>query len=442
MQFQISGAQAIHPPRPVPDGSSATVAHPLLRIPGFAIYLFSRFMHGLILRGLAVAVGYHLYELTSDPIALGYVGLAMFLPVITLGLVAGDIADRMNRAVMLTISSACAALACAGLFLVTISGVTAPMPFYVLTTLFGMSLAFARPAMPSLVPQLVGPEQTPAGIALASAIAQTATVLGPPAIGAVLIAGPATAYAVMTGIAVLTAVCWTFLFPYARATAGTSPGQPMVKRIAAGFGIVWRNKLILGAMSLDLFAVLLGAVIALLPVFARDILMVGPFELGLLRAAPAVGAVAMATALSRMATLRPAGGIILGGVAVFGTAIVVFGLSTNLYLSLAALFVSGIADMLSNILRNSAVQLSATNEMRGRVNSVNQVFISGANELGDFRAGLSAGLMGTVPAVLLGGACTIAIAGLWAWLFPELRKLDRLADLRPDDGPARPAGPA
>jgi MFS family permease len=416
------------------------VAHPLLRVPGFAIYLFSRFMHGLILRGLTVAVGYHIYELTSDPIALGYVGLAMFLPVITLGLIAGDIADRMNRAVMLMISSAAAALSCAGLFVITMLGVTAPTPFYLLTALFGMSLAFARPAMPSLVPQLVGPEQTPAGIALSSAIAQSATMLGPPAIGAVLIAGPATAYAVMTGIAAVTAFCWTFLIPYARTGIGASLGQPIIQRISAGFRIVWRNKLILGAMSLDLFAVLLGSVIALLPVFARDILMVGPFGLGLLRAAPAVGAVLMATVLARIETPRPAGGIILGGVALFGIAIIVFGLSTSFILSLAALFVTGIADMISNILRNSVVQLSASNGMRGRVNSVNQLFISGANELGDFRSGLSAGLIGAVPAVLLGGAGTIAVAALWAVIFPSLRKLDRLMDIKPEETVARNPG--
>jgi MFS family permease len=423
-----------------PHGLTANVAHPLLRVPGFAIYLFSRFMQGLILRGLAVAVGYHIYELTGDPVALGYVGLAMFVPVITLGLVAGDIADRMNRAVMLIISSAAAALSCAGLFVITILGVTAPMPFYLLTALFGMSLAFARPAMPSLVPQLVGPEQTPNGIALASAIAQSATILGPPVIGAVLIFGPAAAYAVMTGIAALTAFCWTFLIPYARIGIGASLGQPIIKRIAAGFGIVWRNKLILGAMSLDLFAVLLGSVIALLPVFARDILMVGPFCLGLLPAAPAVGAVLMAVVFARIETPRPAGTFIFGGAALFGISIVVFGLSTSFILSLAALFVSGVADMISNILRNSAVQLSATNEMRGRVNSVNQVFISGANELGDFRAGVSAGLIGAVPAALLGGACTIVIAGLWAWLFPSLRKLDRLTDIKPGETRAGKTG--
>lgn len=416
------------------------MAQSLFRIPGFAIYLFSRFMYGLILRGLTVAVGYHIYELTSDPVALGYVGLAMFVPVITLGLVAGDIADRMNRALMLTISSVAAALACAGLFLVTTLGVTTPVPFYLLTTMFGVALAFARPAMPSLVPQLVGPEQTPNGIALSSAIAQSATVLGPPAIGAVLIAGPAAAYAVMTGIAAVTAFCWTFLIPYAKVSIGTAIGQPIIKRITAGFGIVWRNKLILGAMSLDLFAVLLGAVIALLPVFARDILMVGPFGLGLLRAAPAVGAVLMAMVLSRIETPRPAGSFIFGGAALFGISIVVFGLSTSFILSLAALFVSGVADMISNILRNSTVQLSASNEVRGRVNSVNQIFISGANELGDFRAGLSAGLIGSVPAVLLGGACTIGIAALWAWLFPELRKLDRLTDLKPDEKQGKPPG--
>ena len=232
----------------------------------------------------------------------------------------------------------------------------------------------------------------------------------------------------------IAAVFWLTLRPQAGSDIPARSEQSMRRRIADGLRIVFRTPLILGCMSLDLFAMLLGSVVALLPIFARDILMVGPFGLGLLRAAPAVGATLMAIALSRFMAPRPAGAIMLGSVACFGVAMVVFGLSTNIVLSLTALAVSGAFDMLSNVLRNTVVQLSAPNAIRGRVNAVNQLFISGSNELGDFRAGVSAGLLGTIPAVMVGAIGTMAVAAAWAVVFPSLRKLDRVSDVRDETG--------
>jgi hypothetical protein len=268
---------------------------------------------------------------------------------------------------------------------------------------------------------------------MSNGTSQMATIVGPAVAGALLIFGPAAVYSTTALISLAVGAMWLLLRPYAANKEPVQAVQSMISRIADGIKIVLRRPLLLGAMSLDLFGVLLGSVVALLPVFARDVLMVGPFELGLLRAAPAVGAATMAVFLARWSAPRPAGTLMLGGVAVFGISVLVFGLSRSLPLSLIALVVSGSADMMSNVMRNTTIQLSTPNEIRGRVNSVNQVFISGANELGDFRAGVSAGLLGAVPAVLVGGVGTITIALLWAWLFPGLRKLDRLSDLRAGD---------
>lgn len=405
------------------------MAQPLYRIPGFTIYLSGRFLLGLINRAQVIAVGYHIYEITNDPIALGYVGLAMFVPMVGFGLFAGDIADRANRADVLTAAMAVGAVSSAGLLALAIYDVRIAWPFYACVALFGVALAFARPAMPAFIAQIVPPGQLSNGIALSSATSQMANIIGPATIGALLIAGPAAAYATLTATALVAMVMWTRLRSYAVRDNAAPAGDTTLKRIAAGVRIVLRTRLILGVMSLDLFAVFLGSVVALLPVFARDILMTGPAGLGLLRAAPAVGGAVMAVFLARVAIRNHVGPIMLAGVAVFGVSMLVFGLSRSLTLSLIALAVSGAADVISNVLRNTTIQLSVPDAIRGRVNSVSQVFVSGSNELGDFRAGVSAGLLGTIPAVMVGAFGTIAVAALWSWAFPSLRKLDRFSDL-------------
>lgn len=401
----------------------------LFRIPGFAIYLSGRFLIGLINRAQVIAVGYHIYEITNDPITLGYVGIAMFLPMVGFGLFAGDVADRFNRAVILSVAMVFVAASSVGLLALAIAGVRTTWQFYLCMALFGTALAFARPAMPAFIAQIVPPAQLANAIAVSSGTSQMASIIGPAAIGAVLIAGPAAAYATLASIAVVASFMWTRLRSYAADHVGEPTELSTIHRIAAGVRIVMRTPLILGAMTLDLFAVFLGSVVALLPVFARDILMTGPGGLGLLRAAPAVGGAIVAVVLARVAVRRHAGPIMLAAVGAFGVAILVFGLSRNLTLSLIALAVSGAADMLSNVLRNTTIQLSAPNAIRGRVNSVSQVFVSGSNELGDFRAGVSAGLLGVLPAVMIGGFGTIAVAALWSWMFPSLRRLDRMTDL-------------
>jgi Transmembrane secretion effector len=412
------------------------VPQPLLRIPGFTIYLSGRFIVGLINRAQVIAVGYHIYEITDDPLALGYVGLSMFVPMVGFGLFAGDVADRFNRGVVLTAAMGLVALSSAGLLALALNDVRIAWPYYASIALFGAALSFARPAMPAFIAQIVPPAQLSNGIALSSGTSQIAAVIGPAAIGVLLIPGPAVAYATLMAVALIAALMWLRLTPYAAGRIKERNEASTLKRIAEGICIVMRTPLIFGVMTLDLFAVFLGSVVALLPVFARDILMVGPAGLGLLRAAPAVGAALMALVLARIAIRHHAGTIMLAGVAVFGAAILVFGLSRSLALSLVALAVSGAADMLSNVLRNTTIQLSAPDAIRGRVNSVSQVFVSGSNELGDFRAGLSAGLLGTIPAVMIGGFGTLAVAGLWSLMFPSVRKLDRLSDL---PGNVRPA---
>ena len=405
----------------------------LLRIPGFPVYLIGRFLLALLARSQAVAIGYHLYELTNDPIALGYVGLAMFLPVVGFGLFAGDIADRVNRAMVLSVGSACAAASSCGLFAIAIYDVRVTWPFYVLAALYASAMSFVRPAHPSLITEIVPAPQLASAIAMAAGASQMASVIGPAAVGATLIAGPAAAYAAMAVVAAIASVLWLRLRHLAVSARPAHTELSTVQRITEGIRIVIHSPIILGAISLDLFAVLLGGVIVLLPVFARDILMVGPVGLGLLRSAPAVGAGVAALVLSRVGFPRNAGKIMLSGVAAFGVAMLVFGFSRSLTLSLAALCVAGVMDMMSNVVRSTAIQLSTPNAFRGRVNSVEQLFVSGSNELGDFRAGISAGLIGVVPAVIVGGACTIMVTLLWAVFFPSLRNLDRLSDLRPHE---------
>jgi MFS family permease len=405
------------------------LAQPLFHIPGFTIYLSGRFLLGLTNRAQVIAVGYHIYEITDDPIALGYVGLSMFLPMVGFGLFAGEVADRVNRAIVLTVAMGFVAISSAGLFVLAINDVRVAWPFYAFVALFGTALSFARPAMPAFIAQIVPPAQLSNAIALSSGTSQMASVIGPAAIGTLLLAGPSVAYAMLTMIGTVAAIMWMRLKSYAAGQVTKPASEPTLTRIAAGVRIVMRTPLILGVMTLDLVAVFLGSVVALLPVFARDILMIGPAGLGLLRAAPAVGGALMAVALARITIRSHAGPIMLAGVGAFGAAIMVFGLSRSLALSLFALVVSGAADMLSNVLRNTTIQLSAPDAIRGRVNSVSQVFVSGSNELGDFRAGVSAGLLGTIPAVMIGAFGTIAVAVVWSWMFPSLRKLDRLSDL-------------
>jgi MFS family permease len=294
--------------------------------------------------------------------------------------------------------------------------------------LFGAARAFAAPASQALLPRLVLEENFPRAVALTSSTRQTAVIVGPALGGAIYILGPATAYVVCTLLFATVAILITTLRTQNVPIAHHSDSGAL-RRVMAGIAYIRRKPIILGAISLDLFAVLLGGATALLPIFARDILHVGPVGLGLLRSAPALGAATLGFNLTRRPIGKKVGMMMFGCVAVFGIATIVFGLSRNFALSLGVLVVMGASDMVSVYVRSSLVQLATPDAMRGRVSAVNYLFIGASNELGEFESGVTAAWFGSVPAVIIGGIGTLVVVGLWMLLFPELRKVDRLSDV-------------
>jgi MFS family permease len=378
----------------------------------------------------SVAVGWQLYEITGDELALGLAGLAQFVPMFALTLYAGDLADRFERRLMLTASYAVEAI-CAGLFIaLTLSGVTETWPYFATLVLFGAARAFSAPASQSFLPQIVPAEVLPRAISVGSTVFQVAVISGPAIGGAALIGGPAAAYAICIALFVF-AGCFVYAIDAVVRPPAEAKGS-LYERVAEGVAYVRRRREILGAMSLDLFAVLLGGAVALLPVFAKDILHVGPVGLGLLRSGMAIGAAVVSVWLTIYPIGRHAGLKMFACVAVFGVAVIVFGLSQNFYLSLAALVVMGATDMVSVNVRHSLTLLATPDHMRGRVSAVNMLFIGASNELGEFESGLTAAWWGAVRAVVVGGVGTLVVTGLWAYWFPELRKVDRLSDLKPE----------
>jgi MFS family permease len=383
---------------------------------------------GLQMQG--VAVGWQIYAITRNPLDLGYVGLAEFLPAILFALFTGHTADRLNRRRVLL---ACQALlALCSLTLLGLSQFPGASIAWAYVVLFfvGTARAFAGPASSALMPNLVPTAHFANAVAWSSSIWQVATIVGP-ALGGLFYAvsgGPAPVYGGCAALA-LAALCFTLAI---RAPAQVpEAGSASFERLLAGVRYVWKNKIILGSISLDLFAVLLGGVVALMPVFARDILHVGPLGMGALRSAPGAGAAIIAIVLAFRPLERRPGTVMLACVGIFGLCTVVFGLSRSFALSLAVLFVAGMADMVSVFVRHTVVQLTTPDAMRGRVSAVNLVFIGASNELGEFESGVTAAWLGTVPAVVAGGLGTCLIVLLCAALFPELRKIRSLSDLNP-----------
>jgi MFS family permease len=369
----------------------------------------------------SVAIGWYLYDRTGDAMALAYAGLAVFLPIALFSLPGGDVADRVDRRWILGTAHLAQAAGSAILVLVVVSEATRTWPFYAVLTLAGTARAFSGPAVQSFLPFLVPRERFPAAVAWSSSAQQTATVLGPAVGGLIYLAGSAATFGACSLVSLAVASAWFSIRTrgsVAREKTGTA-----VSRVLEGLRYLRLNRILLGAISLDLFAVLLGSITALLPIYARDILDVGPQGLGVMRSSVAAGAVAMGLALAQVPPARQphAGRALFAGVAVFGIAALAFGLSRNLLLSLALLAVMGAADMVSVFVRSSVVQLGTPDEMRGRVTAVHSLFVGTANELGDFRAGAMAAWLGALPAVLAGGFATLAVVGLWAWRFPELR---------------------
>jgi len=394
----------------------------VFRYPSFVRYLGARLLTVLALQMQSVAVGWQIYEITRSPLALGLTGLAQFLPGVLLFLISGHVADRIPRRKLMVACFAGFTVCSAALLWIQKGGVHSAGPIYFILVALGITRAFSGPAMRALVPLLVPAEHFPSGVAWEGSMTQTATVLGPAAGGFLyaLFHGPGTVYAtamVIEAVAIFFAVG-------IKARGPLRPPQFLtVENVLAGLRYIWRQKVILGVVSLDLFAVLLGGAVALLPVYAGDILRTGPWGLGLLRSAPGVGAVTMAVLLAHK-PLRKAGATMLWCVAGFGAFTVVFGLSRSFALSLASLLFVGATDMVSVVTRGALVQLNTPDEMRGRVNAVEMMFIGASNELGQFESGITADWFGTVPAVVLGGAGALLITILWAWRFPELRKAE------------------
>lgn len=403
-----------------PPGS----AYEVIRSTNFRRYLVGNFIGVLGMQMQTFALGYEIYERTNSKLALGFVGLAQVVPVIALALVAGHVADHFSRKHVLMVCVFCLALVSAALVLISLR--QAPVALiYVCLSLNGVARAFLQPAKGSLLPLIVPRSQFAHAVTWHTGGFHLAAVVGP-AIGGWVVAEttrPAFVY-LLDLLASL-----FFLAMLARISAPTkaaASGALSLRTLAAGIEFLWRTRILLAAISLDMFAVLLGGAVALLPVYAKDILQVGPEGLGWMRAAPAIGALVTAFLIAHLPPMRKAGSLLLWSVIGFGIATVVFGVSRSYGLSLAMLFLTGALDNISVVIRHTLLQLSTPNEMRGRVAAVNGLFISSSNELGAFESGLVAELTTPTISVVSGGLGTIVVVAAIAWLAPELRKYGRL----------------
>jgi MFS family permease len=376
----------------------------------------------------AVAIGWQVYAIRGNPLDLGLVGLCEFLPLPLLALPAGHLADRLPRRAVMACARLLDIAVAACLLAVTLAGAEELWPFFALAFATGVATAIGAPASRALVPSLVPAEKLAAAIAIRSVGWQAAVVVGPALGGVLFIVRPELVYIVAVGLTVASLASVLAIDAGRVVVAGQETG---FGSILAGVRLIRRTPVLFGAISLDLFAVLFGGAVALLPVFAKDVLHVGPAGLGLLRTAPAAGALAAALVLTRRPVGRLAGRKLLAVVALFGVSMIVFGLSQAMWLSLIALVASGAADMVSVVLRQTIAPMVTPDELRGRVNAVDMVFISASNELGAFESGVAAVLVGAVPAVLVGGAATVFVAVAWRFVFPQLARVDRLDELRP-----------
>jgi MFS family permease len=405
------------------EGDRGGVDFSLSRHRPFAMFWLARVSTTVAFHIMGVSIGWQLYELTNNPLDLGLVGLMQFLPIIPLTLIVGPLADHFDRRRIIGICQVIVGLAVGLLLLGTAGGWLSRNAILAIVLIVGTARAFELPTMVALLPNLVPREAIPRAAAMWASANQTAQIVGP-AIGGVLFAiSPALAY---------TSSCLLFLMAGALVQMiearpiERKPEPVSVASLFSGFKFIWSKPVILGSFSLDLFAVLFGGVLALLPVFARDILHTEAWGLGLLRSSPAIGALSMSIVLANFPLRGPIGHILFGAVALYGAASVLFGLSTTLALSMVALALVGMADVVSVVIRASIMQLQTPDELRGRVTAAFSMFTGTSNQLGEFRAGLVASIFGAVPAVVIGGLTTVAIAGLWTLVFPDLRRMRRM----------------
>jgi MFS family permease len=401
---------------------------PALRLRPFALLWASSLANGVASQMVAVAIGWQVYAIHRNPLDLGLVGLAEFVPLPLLALPAGQLADRASRRVVAATAAAIHVCIAGVLLAITVAGASTLWPFLLVGGLAGVAQAVGTPATRALTPELVPMELLQGALALRSVAGQIGVVAGPAVGGVVFALDPRAVYATAAALLAVSLAAMLALPP----TISRRSEQPVDREsLVAGVRFVLATRMLLGAILLDLFAVLLGDAIALAPVFARTILDVGPIGLGGLRTAPSVGALAAGVLIARRPLQRRAGPTLLAVVAVFGAATIVFGLSRSLPLSLAALAVTGFADMISMNIRATTVAMLTPLELQGRVNAVESVFVSASNELGAFESGAVASAIGTVRAVVLGGSLMIAVAVSWRRLFPALARMGRLDELAP-----------
>jgi MFS family permease len=396
----------------------------LLRHRGFVLFWLSRILSGLGYQMAMVAIGWHVYAKTGSAYHLGLIGLFQFIPVVALTFVVGHAADRFDRRRIVIACQVLGAVTLAALAFAVVKDRASVPAIFAAVAVLGAARAFEGPTLSAVLPALLPNHLLPRAMAVSSSAMQTAMILGP-SIGGLLYMLGAGAPLGLAVVGLAAAALATSLIALEASMPAREPVT--LASVFSGVVFIWQRPLILGTISLDLFAVLLGGITALLPIFASDILQTGPLGLGILRAAPAAGAIAMSVLLTRMDLLsRHVGKKMFMAVVVFGLATIVFSLSTSMVLSVAALAVLGAADNVSVVIRNSLVLLSTPDEMRGRVNAVNSLFIGTSNQLGDFESGMVAGLFGAVTAGVIGGVGTVLVAVLWMRLFPAVREAEKL----------------
>jgi len=399
---------------------------PLWTNRSFLAFVVNRTFNVMGMHAFTVAIGWHVYNLTGDPLDLGLIGLAQFAPVLVLFLVAGVAADRFERRLILILCNVVQFSTVGSIMLVLHFELSSVAVILMILTVHGAARAFYHPASQATLPNLVPPDDFSRAIAITSSGNKAAQLIGP-AVGGALIAWIGDGvYPAIMGFFAVSAVAGGLI----RTGGQTRKKEPInLTSVLGGFVYVWRNKIVLGAVSIDLLAVLFGGVMGILPVYATDILHVGPAELGIMRSMPAIGSLCVGLVLTQIAVPRHMGPAMFISLACFGASIVVFGLSETFWISLVALAAYGGADMISVYVRQTLVQIATPDDMRGRVSAVNSVSINASNELGDFRAGSMAALIGTVPAVVVGGVATLAVTGIWFLIFPMIRRIDRLKDI-------------
>lgn len=393
----------------------------------FVLFLLMRSCNVIGVQIVTVAVGWYVYQLTRDPLDLGYIGLAQFAPSLALFLVAGYVSDKYDRRITIVVSNVIHLVVVFLLLGVLLSNWGSIKTILLILVIHGIARTFLHTASQAILPNIVAPHVFPNAVAYSSSVNKAAQLIGP-ALGGVLLALSEDWSYYVAGFSFLLAVCASSVM--SGQLKYKSADRMTLTRMLSGFSYVWRNKIVLGAVSIDLVAVLLGGVMGLLPIYASDILAVGPDGLGLMRAMPGIGALFMGLALAQIAHPRYVGATMFITLALFGGSIVIFSLSTVFWISLAALAIYGASDMVSVYIRLTLVQLATPDEMRGRVSAVNSISINASNELGDFRAGLMASGFGTVPAVLIGGIATFAVVGVWMKVFPGLVKINRFDDVK------------